>query len=120
VVGVTGGLDAGGLAVGGRGAVEVVVGVGRGLVVAVVAGVAGPPAAGSAPEVPAPGVAVPDAAAPDPASATPAPAGSASARRACSAERAVGWRSVTLVPTRPTPCQARRTAAVAATSQPIP
>jgi hypothetical protein len=45
---------------------------------------------------------------------------SPSASRASSAVRALGWLSVTLRPTSPTPCQASRTATAAAATHPIP
>jgi hypothetical protein len=47
-------------------------------------------------------------------------ASAASVSRASSADRARGCEPVTLVPTRCTPCQASRTATVAAANQPSP
>ncbi len=57
-----------------------------------------------------------------PVSGEPPPAAdpSPSACRASSAVSALGWLSVTLRPTRPTPCQASRMAIAAAATHPIP
>ena len=102
VVAVVGGDD---------GRVVAVVTVGRFAVVVVVVDAAGPVPGGPVPGGPVSVVA---------GAAGPAPGGRPRASRAWSAVNGRGCRLVTSVPTRATPCQARRIATVAAANHPIP